>query len=53
MPFPPDAPEKIREKVERGTLPRTPPARMFAGSGHGEICADCDHRALASGAAAA
>jgi hypothetical protein len=53
MPFPPDAPEKIREKVERGTLPRTPPARMFAGYGHGEICAGCDHRALASGAAAA
>jgi hypothetical protein len=43
MPFPPDAPQKIRDKVERGALPRTPPARMFAGYGRGELCGGCDH----------
>jgi hypothetical protein len=42
MPYPPDAPEKIREKLLTGTLPRTPRARMWAGNGAGEPCAGCD-----------
>ena len=43
MPFPADAPEKIRHKVARGILPDTRPARMWAGFGAGRICAGCDH----------
>jgi hypothetical protein len=46
MPFPPDAPEKIREKMDHGILPRTPPAKMWAGQGRGDACAGCDQPIL-------
>jgi hypothetical protein len=46
MPFPPEAPAKIHRKVSEGTLPRTPPPRMWAGHGTGEICAGCDRPIL-------
>ena len=42
MPFPPEAPEKIREKVQRGDLPLIAPVRMWAGFGTGNCCAGCD-----------
>jgi hypothetical protein len=42
MPFPPDAPNKIREKLDLGLLPAVPPARMWAGHGGGLPCAGCD-----------
>jgi hypothetical protein len=44
MSFPPDpeAEEKIRDKITRGMLPRKPPAKIWAGRGHGEVCAGCD-----------
>ena len=42
MPFPPDAQEKIREKIAHGMLPRMPPAKMWAGHGEGHICAGCE-----------
>lgn len=42
MPFPPDAPEKIRQKMRDGLLPRDRPARVWAGYGTGDLCAGCD-----------
>ena len=43
LPFLPEAPARIRQKVEAGSLPITPPIRMFASYGSGEVCAGCDH----------
>jgi hypothetical protein len=42
VPFPPDAPEKIREKMKGGLLPRNRPPKISAGYGNGELCAGCD-----------
>ena len=42
MPSPSDAPEKIREKVQRGDLPLIAPLRMWASFGTGNCCAGCD-----------
>jgi len=42
MPLPPDARDRIREKMATGALPRKGPAKMWAGHGHGEACAGCD-----------
>jgi hypothetical protein len=44
MPFPPEAPKKIREKLELGLLPSVEPPRMWAGHGTGLLCSGCDHR---------
>jgi hypothetical protein len=38
----PRAEEKIRDKITRGTLPRKPPSKIWAGRGHGGVCAGCD-----------
>jgi hypothetical protein len=46
MPFPPDAEQKIHEKIERGALPKKKPAKMWAGNGHGNTCAGCDRPIL-------
>lgn len=43
MPFPPDAPQKIRDKLTEGVLPRTAPPNIYAGYGQGDLCAGCDH----------
>lgn len=42
MPFPPEAQQRIREKIARGILPRKPPGKMWAGNGQGETCVGCD-----------
>jgi len=42
MPFPPEAPEKIRRKMQQGALPVRQPARMWAGVGTGAVCDGCD-----------
>ncbi|HEU5321147.1 MAG TPA: hypothetical protein VFX28_10115 [Methylomirabilota bacterium] len=42
MPFPTDAPEKIRDKLDRGVLPREAPGKMYAGFGQGHPCDGCD-----------
>ena len=42
MPFPPDAPRKIREKMEGGALPREAPSKMSAGLGKGDLCDGCE-----------
>lgn len=42
MPFPPDAPKKIREKMDTGALPREAPSKMFAGFGAGDLCDGCE-----------
>jgi hypothetical protein len=42
MPFPPEAPAKIRQKIGQGLLPRKPFSKMWAGQGTGETCAGCD-----------
>ena len=42
MPFPADAPGKIRAKVEDGRLPVDLPARMWAGPGSGQPCDGCE-----------
>ena len=42
MPFPPDAPKKIRAKVDAGDLPREAPGKMYAGFGTGEPCDGCE-----------
>lgn len=44
MPFPPDAPGKIRAKVEDGRLPIERPARMWAENGTQGKCDGCDER---------
>jgi hypothetical protein len=41
MPFPSDAPGKIRAKVEDGRLPLELPARMWAGFGSEKPCDGC------------
>lgn len=41
MPFPPDAPGKMRAKVEDGRLPLELPARMWAGFGSEKPCDGC------------
>ncbi len=46
MPFPPDAPDRIRHKVEVGLLPNVPPPRMWADQGDGQPCAGCDQPIL-------
>lgn len=48
MPFPPDAPGKIRAKVEDGRLPLEPPAQTWAENGTQGKCDGCDERILAS-----
>jgi hypothetical protein len=42
MPFPVDAPKKIRDKMDVGELPRDAPRRMYAGFGSGKICDGCE-----------
>jgi hypothetical protein len=42
VPFPPDAPKKIRDKVDAGDLPRDKPRRMYAGFGNGRFCDGCE-----------
>jgi hypothetical protein len=42
MPFPLDATQKIREKMDAGVLPRDAPPKMYAGYGKGEPCAGCE-----------
>ena len=42
MPFPPDVPEKIRQKLADGVLPREAPQRMYAGDGSDRLCDACD-----------
>jgi hypothetical protein len=42
MPFPSDAPLKIRERLDRGTLPHEPPGKMYAGHGENQLCDGCD-----------
>ena len=42
MPFPPDAPEKIAERLDAGLLPSKAPAKMWAGHGKGDACSGCD-----------
>jgi hypothetical protein len=39
---PPDAPQRIREKVAIGVLPLASPTRSWAGFGSGQLCAACD-----------
>lgn len=41
MPFPPDAPGKVRAKVEDGRLPLDAPTRMWAGHGTSKVCDGC------------
>jgi hypothetical protein len=42
MPFHADAPNKVRDKMDAGILPREARRKMFAGFGTGEPCAACD-----------
>jgi hypothetical protein len=42
MPFPAEAPLKIRRKVESGALPVDMPAKTYAGFGTGGPCAGCE-----------
>jgi hypothetical protein len=42
MPFPSDAPQKVREKLDTGVLPRDSPAKMYAGYGKGYRCDACE-----------
>ena len=42
IPFPPDEPEKIRAKLDAGTLPREASSKMFAGYGDGRPCDGCE-----------
>jgi hypothetical protein len=42
MPCQVDAPNKIREKMDLGILPREAPPKMYAGYGKGEPCAGCE-----------
>jgi len=46
MPFPPDAPKKIRDKLDSGALPVDAPAKMFAGYGKGLCCDGCETKIL-------
>jgi hypothetical protein len=46
--LPPDAPGKIRAKVEDGRLPLGPPARMWAENGTRGKCDGCDEPILTS-----
>jgi hypothetical protein len=46
MPFPPDAPNLIGERLESGRLPRDAPAKMYAGYGRGYRCDGCDQTIL-------
>ena len=39
---PPDAPQRIREKVAIGVLPLAPPTKSCVGFGSGQLCAACD-----------
>lgn len=41
MPYPPEAPQRIRDKIARGTLTVEPPRRMYASYGTGGICDGC------------
>jgi hypothetical protein len=42
MPFPADAANKVRDKMDAGILPRDAPRKMYAGFGTGEPCVACD-----------
>ena len=48
MPFPPEAPQRVREKVASGALPLTPPIKMWAGFGSGARCSGCDQTITSS-----
>jgi hypothetical protein len=48
MPYPPDAPRKIRERLDQGLLPREGSKTMFAGHGTKLPCAGCDEPILPS-----
>jgi hypothetical protein len=41
MPYPPEAPQRIRDKIARGTLTVEPPRRMYASYGTGTVCDGC------------
>ena len=42
MPFPRDAPNMIRGKLDAGSLPRGTPVKMWTGHGHGNVCDGCE-----------
>ena len=42
MPFPPDAPQKIRQKLSAGLLPRDVAGKMYAGYGSSQPCDGCE-----------
>ena len=44
MPFPPDAAEKIRTRLDQGILPRDAPAKMWVGFGTYRPCSACDEK---------
>ena len=46
MPFPPDAPTRIREKLSQGLLPEKYSEKMWAGRGNGRPCDGCDRPVL-------
>jgi hypothetical protein len=41
MPYPPETPQRIRDKIARGTLTVEPPRRMYASYGTGMVCDGC------------
>lgn len=48
MLFPPEAPQRVREKVASGALLLTPPVEMWAGFGSGARCSGCDQTITSS-----
>jgi len=46
MPFPMDAPKKIRDRVAASVLPLDRPVKMWAGYGQGLPCSGCDELIL-------
>jgi hypothetical protein len=46
MPFPLDAPRRIRDKMDTGFLPCDAPTKMYAGFGKGALCDGCDEPIL-------
>ena len=42
MPLPPDAPKKIRDKMDAGELPREASSKMYAGFSKGNVCDGCE-----------
>jgi len=42
MPFPADAPKRIRDKLDVGVLPSDAPRRMYVRFGSGKFCHGCE-----------